>query len=330
MTTITALPTPPSRDDPATFATRGDAFMSALPTFATQANTVAGEVNVNAGTATTQAGIATAGAGTATTKAGEALTSANNAAASEANAAYMDAKYLGSKSSNPTLDNHGGALISGALYFNTVVPEMRVWSGSAWVATYVPTSSYLTTGDIGVTVQGNVQQITYTSRSGLRAGTPSTGSLALVPDLGVLVFDAASTEYDDDETCFATSNGRWLLVAMSPDMVYEHTLGPVEDLQTQVSAQARHFLYGSFAMSLTTLATLTSSDFTATVTGAALGDLVIVTPGNAFGTSAADKGALHYSAYVSAINTVTVSIRNASATSAAMTASSWSILVIKT
>lgn len=44
-TTITALPTPPSRaDDPANFQAKADAFVGALPTFVTEANTVAGEV----------------------------------------------------------------------------------------------------------------------------------------------------------------------------------------------------------------------------------------------------------------------------------------------
>ena len=41
---ITALPTPPTRSDPATFAARGDAFMTALPTFATEANALAADV----------------------------------------------------------------------------------------------------------------------------------------------------------------------------------------------------------------------------------------------------------------------------------------------
>ena len=46
---ITPLPTPvPSRADPANFAARGDAFLSALPTFATEANALAEEVNENA------------------------------------------------------------------------------------------------------------------------------------------------------------------------------------------------------------------------------------------------------------------------------------------
>ena len=46
---ITPLPTPvPSRADPANFAARGDAFLAALPTFATEANALATEVNENA------------------------------------------------------------------------------------------------------------------------------------------------------------------------------------------------------------------------------------------------------------------------------------------
>ena len=89
MTTITALPTAPSRADPANFRTRADAFMAALPTFATETNTVAGEVNTNASnaatsasTATTQAGIATTQAGITTTQAGIATTKAAEAVAS--------------------------------------------------------------------------------------------------------------------------------------------------------------------------------------------------------------------------------------------------------
>lgn len=48
MTTVTALPTPPSRQDPANFASRGDAFMAALPTLVTEINTVATEINAAA------------------------------------------------------------------------------------------------------------------------------------------------------------------------------------------------------------------------------------------------------------------------------------------
>ena len=42
---ITALPTPPTRSDPATFAVRGDAFLAALPTFTAEANALQADVN---------------------------------------------------------------------------------------------------------------------------------------------------------------------------------------------------------------------------------------------------------------------------------------------
>ena len=52
---ITALPTPPSRQDPVNFAVRGDAFMAALPVFATEANALAVEMEAAAATAASDA-----------------------------------------------------------------------------------------------------------------------------------------------------------------------------------------------------------------------------------------------------------------------------------
>lgn len=52
---ITALPTPPSRQDPVNFPARGDAFMAALPAFATEANLLASEVNTNSTSANASA-----------------------------------------------------------------------------------------------------------------------------------------------------------------------------------------------------------------------------------------------------------------------------------
>jgi hypothetical protein len=56
------------------------------------------------------------------------------AAADAAEAAYdsFDDRYLGAKSTPPTLDNDGDALIVGALYWNSVANQMFAWSGSAW------------------------------------------------------------------------------------------------------------------------------------------------------------------------------------------------------
>jgi hypothetical protein len=62
--------------------------------------------------------------------------SATAAAASAASAATtydnFDDRYLGAKSTAPTLDNDGDALIEGALYWNSVSDTMFAWTGSAW------------------------------------------------------------------------------------------------------------------------------------------------------------------------------------------------------
>jgi hypothetical protein len=97
---------------------------------------------------------AASSASTATTQASNASTSASNAASAQTAAeaardatlaAYdsFDDRYLGAKTSNPTLDNDGNALLAGALYYNTVVPEMRLYTGSAWVAAYVAGGDYV-------------------------------------------------------------------------------------------------------------------------------------------------------------------------------------------
>lgn len=45
----------------------------------------------------------------------------------------FDDRFLGAKNAAPTLDNDGNALQVGALYWDTQLTGMQVWSGSAWV-----------------------------------------------------------------------------------------------------------------------------------------------------------------------------------------------------
>jgi hypothetical protein len=68
------------------------------------------------------------------TVAGSATAAAASATAAAASYDSFDDRYLGAKSSNPTLDNDGNALITGAIYFNTVSAVMLAWSGTAWVS----------------------------------------------------------------------------------------------------------------------------------------------------------------------------------------------------
>lgn len=164
MATVTALPPAPDRGLPATFADLADTFVAALPTFGTEINAVAAEVNTNRNTAVSSATTASTAATNASTSATNAATSATNAANSATAAANsataaaasfdsFDDRYLGAKSSNPTVDNDGNALLTGALYWNTTSNELRFWSGSAWFISNVTGTGYLTSSDIGTTVQ---------------------------------------------------------------------------------------------------------------------------------------------------------------------------------
>ena len=141
---------------------------------ATSATNAASSATAAASSATSASGSAT----TATTKASEAATSATNAATSETNAATsatnaatsatnaatsatnaaasyddFDDRYLGAKSSAPTVDNDGDALITGALYFDTTANEMRVYNGSSWASA-------------GSAVNGTSGRFVYTATAG--------------------------------------------------------------------------------------------------------------------------------------------------------------------
>ena len=66
----------------------------------------------------------------------------------------FDDRYLGTKTSDPTLDNDGNPLVAGALYFNSVSGVMKVYTGSTWVAAYVSGSGFLAT--TGGTMTGSI------------------------------------------------------------------------------------------------------------------------------------------------------------------------------
>lgn len=59
---ITPLPDPPSRSDPATFSSKADAFLGALPDFGTEANALAADVNADEIAAAASASAAAASA----------------------------------------------------------------------------------------------------------------------------------------------------------------------------------------------------------------------------------------------------------------------------
>ena len=111
---------------------------------ASSASTSASNASTSATNAANSASSASTSATNASNSASAAATSASNAAASYDS---FDDRYLGSKSSAPSVDNDGNALLTGALYFNTVDNAMKVWSGSAWLDAYASLSGALLTSN---------------------------------------------------------------------------------------------------------------------------------------------------------------------------------------
>jgi hypothetical protein len=89
------------------------------------------EMRVNKATLADSVSNAASSAAAAAASAAAALVSENNAASTYD---QFDDRYLGSKASNPTVDNDGNALLTGALYWNTSSNYLAVYTGSTWVS----------------------------------------------------------------------------------------------------------------------------------------------------------------------------------------------------
>ena len=114
---VTSTATPTTNDD---LTRKGyvDSILGSATSAATSAS--------NAATSETNAGNSASAASSSA--------SAASASASSAAASYdsFDDRYLGPKSSAPTVDNDGNTLLTGAIYWNTTVSTLYVWTGSVW------------------------------------------------------------------------------------------------------------------------------------------------------------------------------------------------------
>lgn len=184
-------------------ATSASNSASAAATSASNAATSASSAASSASTATTQASNASSSASAAATSATAAQTAqtAAETARDQTLAAYdnFDDRYLGTKTSDPTLDNDGNALVAGSLYFNSTTGAMKVYTGSAWVDAYTSGTTFLAKSNnlsdltntatartnLGVAIGTNVQAwdadldtwATKTAPSGTVVGTTDSQTL---------------------------------------------------------------------------------------------------------------------------------------------------------
>ena len=140
-------------------------------------------------------------------------------AAAELAADNFDDTYLGAKASDPTVDNDGDALTAGDLYFNTTSNQLKVYSGSAWVAAALVAADFLTVAnnlsDLGsaATARTNLGLGTAATTASTDYATAAQGALAdsalQSADIGstVQAYDADTAKLDVAQTFTAAQRG---------------------------------------------------------------------------------------------------------------------------
>jgi hypothetical protein len=227
------------------FANNSSNHASNSSNFANNSSNSANSASASASTATTQAGLASTDAATATTQAGFASANATlalgyssnssnfannssnfaNTASNAANAANaardtaislvdnFEDVYLGSKTTDPTLDNDGDALTAGDLYYNSVGNVLKYYTGSAWVAITSGGITDLvqdTTPQLGGALDVNTFSITSTSNGNITLQPNGTGDVVLSADtvkIGDTNTDAILTTDGTGDITISTNSG---------------------------------------------------------------------------------------------------------------------------
>lgn len=122
-------------------AAASESFAWASRSAAAASETAAATSETNAANSATAAASSETAAAASETAAATSETNAESAWDS------LDDRYLGAKSTAPTVDNDGGPILTGALYWNSTSSKMYVWSGSSWSFTQDGLATVATSGD---------------------------------------------------------------------------------------------------------------------------------------------------------------------------------------
>jgi len=143
--------------------------------------------------------------------AANAANSARDAALAAAD--NFDDVYLGSKATDPTLDNDGAALTAGDLYYNTTSGNLKYYTGSVWIAVTSGGITDLvqdTTPQLGGALDVNTFSITSTSNGNITLQPNGTGDVVLSADtvkIGDANTDAVLTTDGTGDITISTNSG---------------------------------------------------------------------------------------------------------------------------
>lgn len=176
---------------------------------------------------------------------------------------------------------------------------------------------------------GAVAWVAYDERASLRV---REGEWAVVDGLGLFRFELGSTEPDDDESCFATATGRWLLQAVHWDLIDAWQLPQaeqqamknalVDEVKIKVDALGS-ILRTSIVSAITSVAAVTQVSFAVAIDGAAVGDIAIASPPSPL------SYVISTFARVTAPNVVTIYINNTSMSAQPIVVGTWSVIVFR-
>ena len=191
---ITGLGTPTDNADATT-----KLYVDGILGSATSAAASAAAAATSASNAATSESNASTSASNASSSASSASTSATNAANSYD---AFDDRYLGSKTSAPSVDNDGNALLTGALYWNSTSNELYLWTGSAWTRSALSGTDFVAktgdtmTGALTVTALTASLDSTFSSTGALRISKGTTAEQPGTPVTGMLRYNTTTNQFE--------------------------------------------------------------------------------------------------------------------------------------